>query len=176
MDGQLVPAERIELPTFGLQNRCTTAVLRRRDHRCRQSFSAVDGSPASRAASGAASTVRRSRHLRSVGPLEHLADSRSLRWLRICAGRLEREGLKRCLSKIDRPPKRGSAAPRARRWSNSRAINSRPKGDRRAVDPDRRSGQPLRLRNTATPPASRAAWPTREKNNRRQALSGASGR
>ena len=27
----LVPAERIELPTFGLQNRCTTAVLRRRD-------------------------------------------------------------------------------------------------------------------------------------------------
>ena len=25
----LVPAERIELPTFGLQNRCTTAVLRR---------------------------------------------------------------------------------------------------------------------------------------------------
>jgi hypothetical protein len=24
-----VPAERIELPTFGLQNRCTTAVLRR---------------------------------------------------------------------------------------------------------------------------------------------------
>ena len=26
----MVPAERIELPTFGLQNRCTTAVLRRR--------------------------------------------------------------------------------------------------------------------------------------------------
>ena len=25
----MVPAERIELPTFGLQNRCTTAVLRR---------------------------------------------------------------------------------------------------------------------------------------------------
>ena len=25
----VVPAERIELPTFGLQNRCTTAVLRR---------------------------------------------------------------------------------------------------------------------------------------------------
>lgn len=25
----LVPAERIELPTFGLQDRCTTAVLRR---------------------------------------------------------------------------------------------------------------------------------------------------
>lgn len=27
--GRMVPAERIELPTFGLQNRCTTAVLRR---------------------------------------------------------------------------------------------------------------------------------------------------
>jgi hypothetical protein len=27
--GLMVPAERIELPTFGLQNRCTTAVLRR---------------------------------------------------------------------------------------------------------------------------------------------------
>lgn len=27
---KMVPAERIELPTFGLQNRCTTAVLRRR--------------------------------------------------------------------------------------------------------------------------------------------------
>ena len=26
----LVPVERIELPTFGLQNRCTTAVLHRR--------------------------------------------------------------------------------------------------------------------------------------------------
>jgi hypothetical protein len=26
---EMVPAERIELPTFGLQNRCTTAVLRR---------------------------------------------------------------------------------------------------------------------------------------------------
>ncbi len=26
----LVPAERIELPTFALQMRCTTAVLRRR--------------------------------------------------------------------------------------------------------------------------------------------------
>ena len=26
---ELVPTERIELPTFGLQNRCTTAVLRR---------------------------------------------------------------------------------------------------------------------------------------------------
>jgi hypothetical protein len=25
----MVPVERIELPTFGLQNRCTTAVLRR---------------------------------------------------------------------------------------------------------------------------------------------------
>ena len=25
----MVPAERIELPTFGLQNRCTTAVLSR---------------------------------------------------------------------------------------------------------------------------------------------------
>ena len=27
---RLVPVERIELPTFGLQNRCTTAVLHRR--------------------------------------------------------------------------------------------------------------------------------------------------
>jgi hypothetical protein len=27
--GSLVPVERIELPTFGLQNRCTTAVLHR---------------------------------------------------------------------------------------------------------------------------------------------------
>ncbi len=26
----MVPAERFELPTFGLQNRCTTTVLRRR--------------------------------------------------------------------------------------------------------------------------------------------------
>jgi hypothetical protein len=26
---RMVPTERIELPTFGLQNRCTTAVLRR---------------------------------------------------------------------------------------------------------------------------------------------------
>ena len=26
----MVPAERFELPTFGLQNRCTTAVLCRR--------------------------------------------------------------------------------------------------------------------------------------------------
>jgi hypothetical protein len=25
----MVPVERIELPTFGLQNRCTTAVLHR---------------------------------------------------------------------------------------------------------------------------------------------------
>ncbi len=29
IERSLVPAERIELPTFGLQNRCTTAVLRR---------------------------------------------------------------------------------------------------------------------------------------------------
>ena len=39
-DGDLlvmvVPAERIELPTFGLQNRCTTAVLRRRRGNCYQ--------------------------------------------------------------------------------------------------------------------------------------------
>jgi hypothetical protein len=27
--GGMVPVERIELPTFGLQNRCTTAVLHR---------------------------------------------------------------------------------------------------------------------------------------------------
>jgi hypothetical protein len=27
----LVPVERIELPTFGLQNRCSTAELNRRD-------------------------------------------------------------------------------------------------------------------------------------------------
>jgi hypothetical protein len=28
--GRLVPVERIELPTFGLQNRCSTAELNRR--------------------------------------------------------------------------------------------------------------------------------------------------
>jgi hypothetical protein len=32
--GRVVPAERIELPTFGLQNRCTTAVLRRLPYGC----------------------------------------------------------------------------------------------------------------------------------------------
>jgi hypothetical protein len=30
MGGLLVPVERIELPTFGLQNRCSTAELNRR--------------------------------------------------------------------------------------------------------------------------------------------------
>ena len=38
-DAEVVPVERIELPTFGLQNRCTTAVL----HRRRTTQLAVDG-------------------------------------------------------------------------------------------------------------------------------------
>ncbi len=41
---EMVPAERIELPTFGLQNRCTTAVLRRLDRsRRRRAGAAPDG-------------------------------------------------------------------------------------------------------------------------------------
>ena len=36
----MVPAERIELPTFGLQNRCTTAVLRRHLRCCESLYSA----------------------------------------------------------------------------------------------------------------------------------------
>ena len=39
----VVPAERIELPTFGLQNRCTTAVLRRHDRSRRRRRAAPDG-------------------------------------------------------------------------------------------------------------------------------------
>ena len=35
-----MPAERIELPTFGLQNRCTTAVLRRHLRCCESLYSA----------------------------------------------------------------------------------------------------------------------------------------
>jgi hypothetical protein len=40
----MVPVERIELPTFGLQNRCTTAVLHRRTRMLRYQPSEGDAS------------------------------------------------------------------------------------------------------------------------------------
>jgi hypothetical protein len=37
----MVPVERIELPTFGLQNHCTTAVLHRRTKKFRPCYSLI---------------------------------------------------------------------------------------------------------------------------------------